>query len=393
MERLGDTDAARRLRRIELCADVAAGDFQTAVRGFDALLDEITRSKSGESANGSPPAPARDIVEAAGAAGELSLRRRALDEAQAFAACASASARAEANALGLIDGLKYPCTYERPHTYRPAAGRCADTFRARPPLRAAASLKLRTRLTRQRKLCGFATAGTNARLHARIALLRGHIANHITAVSTDADRRAAAVVQAETTLAAAARWAGSPEAGHDRDMLRSIFAELAVAAIPAAVAEIESTGSAGANFARLLTRLGAAASAANKRDVLTAAFGCSALTESVESLEWPRFAIDSANEAEAARDMTRHGGKVEGANASEARRAFATHAKLSAEMVTRNFFVLWHKRGAQSHHRHAHRPDRRLRGVRHGVLRRVTLLYARHPWESQRPRRGGDSRP
>ena len=38
--------------------------------------------------------------------------------------------------------------------------------------------------------------------------------------------------------------------------------------------------------------------------------------------------------------MTRHGGKVEGANASEARRAFATHAKLSAEMVTRNFFVL-----------------------------------------------------
>ena len=55
MERLGDTDAARRLRRIELGADLAAGDFQTAVRGFDALLDELTRSKSGESANGSPP--------------------------------------------------------------------------------------------------------------------------------------------------------------------------------------------------------------------------------------------------------------------------------------------------------------------------------------------------
>ena len=339
MERLGDTDAARRLRRIELGADVAAGDFQTAVRGFDALLDELTRSKSGESANGSPPAPARDIVEAAGAAGELSLRRRALDEAQEFAACASASARAEANALGLIDGLKYPALM---NVHIPIVPQLADalTLLGETALARGGIAEASDALDEAAKLCGFATAGTNARLHARIALLRGHIANHITAVSTDADRRAAAVVQAETTLAAAARWAGSPEAGHDRDMLRSIFAELAVAAIPAAVAEIESTGSAGANFARLLTRLGAAASAANKRDVLTAAFGCSALTESVESLEWPRFAIDSANEAEAARDMTRHGGKVEGANASEARRAFATHAKLSAEMVTRKFFVL-----------------------------------------------------
>ena len=158
----------------------------------------------------------------------------------------------KANALGLIDGLKYPALM---NVHIPIVPQLADalTLLGETALARGGIAEASDALDEAAKLCGFATAGTNARLHARIALLRGHIANHITAVSTDADRRAAAVVQAETTLAAAARWAGSRRPAMTEICSAPFSLNSRWRAIPAAVAEIESTGSAGAVLARLLT--------------------------------------------------------------------------------------------------------------------------------------------
>ena len=273
---------------------------------------------------------------------------------------AVADVREFAFRLGLDDALAYPD--ELRNVYNPAAGALART------LLASAETRLATRdargagaiLDEAATLCGAHTRDTDARTHARVALLRAHVARRVAerdGRETDA-KDSSTAESAAATLAKAATWAWSSDAAHDRDTMRlcateaaSAFAARAAAEARAARAERAERAEDGGDEASgdapdlpshpssshpFLGRFAACVRAAHRvsscRDALIDAAetsGC-ALEEALSSAEWPARDRDAAAEEEAARDASRE--KFQNADASETRRLLAAFARACARL-------------------------------------------------------------
>ena len=231
----GDVDASRRAAFVRARADAKSGAVDAALAAYAALLLDMAESPRDVAA------PAPDVSFRASAArryARLAARRDPSSDAATLALDdAVADVREYALRLGLDDALAYPDELRNVHNPRWARWRgllaSAETRLARRDARGAGAI-----LDEAATLCGAHTRDTDARTHARVALLRAHVARRVAERDgRDPAKDIATAESAAATLAKAATWAWSSDAAHDRDTMRLCATEAASAFAARAAAE------------------------------------------------------------------------------------------------------------------------------------------------------------
>mmetsp|Transcript_5462 Transcript_5462/g.22407 ORF Transcript_5462/g.22407 Transcript_5462/m.22407 type:complete len:494 (+) Transcript_5462:546-2027(+) len=280
--------------------------------------------------DGSPPPTPEFLATVAGTNAELLLRLGDASAAEARLEPATATTRAHARALGLAEALLYP---DARSVHNPAVGYLvgllllrADAVRRSPGRLAECA----TLLDEASSLCGSHTAATDARTHATIAMLRGHVAGRMRARGRGGDERTIA----EASLTKALAWATSPGAAHDRRLIRACLLELASLHVPAAEAEAAGIGGGppaaspddAKATARVVACLRHAAKAARMRDAFE--HESRIVADAASSTEWPAALIEAVAEEEAAREAAPGHAKLDDADVARARLAVASFVRL-----------------------------------------------------------------
>ena len=340
-DRLGATDHRRLFRYVAARAAATAGDVETAVASYDALLREMTTPQT-PGGDGSPPPTPEFLATVAGTTAELLLRLGDASAAEASLEPATATTRAHARALGLAEALLYP---DARSVHNPAVGYLvgllllrADAVRRSSPGRLA---ECATLLDEASSLCGSHTAATDARTHATIAMLRGHVLARMRARGQGGDERTIA----EASLTKALAWATSPGAAHDRRLIRACLLELASLHVPAAEAEAAGIGGGppaaspddAKATARVVACLRHAAKAAKMRDAFE--HESRIVADAASSTEWPAALIEAVAEEEAAREAAAGHAKLDDADVARARLAVASFVRLVGRLPAIGYFA------------------------------------------------------
>ena len=338
--RLGSVDHARLCDFVAARAAAESGDVDTACARYDAILAEMTAPQSPEGDGSPPPTPAF-LASVAGTAAELRARLGDYPAAEARLRSAADVVRSAADALGLPESLRYPDA-RNPHN--PAVGVHVKLLRKLAEVLCRQGLSRHAEagalLDEAASLRGTHTAATDARLHAEIAILRGHVARRA-AVGGDGFVDATHHAAAEKALTAALRWSCAPDAGHDRVLIRACLLELAATQVPDAAAEatgakkVASPDDAKAT-ARLVACLKHAAKAAKMRDAFAEAH---AFADAAEGTSWPEHVAEAAAEEEEARDADRGHPKLEGADAPKARLVVRSFVRLVGRLPAIGLFA------------------------------------------------------